>query len=416
MLSLLMMGMADAQTHLWGTCQYGGIITGSIGGTRGCGTIFMADINGNNLTTAYLFDSTNGSVPLGNLVLAPNGKIYGVTAWGGCADSCIIFEYNPITKTSLDVYDFYCKSIAALPSDGMILGLNANLYGLTFSGGSNECGLIYRFNPGTKIFDTLYCFKTLTGKNPNGRLLLMNNKFYGTTCNGGANDFGAIFCFDLSTLTYTDLHDFNYINGANPRYGNLVSGNDGKLYGTTSNGGTDSCGVIFSFDTSGNEFSVIHNFDIKHGSYPYGSLLKATDGKLYGMTTSGGSDSAGVIYSYNPSNSVYTDLFDFDKIHGANPQRSLMQASTGLLFGTTTGGGTYNEGVSFSYNISSNTYSVLFNFDGTKNGSLPDCDMIETFDDIECSCVLSKYEYQSQSNSNIINNKSIWRFLRFTYY
>ena len=91
--SLFMMGMAEGQTHLWGTCGQGGI--------NFWGTIFNTDGNGNNLNTVYSFDSTNGRAPLGNLVIAPNGKIYGVTHDGGCADSCILFEYDPVTNIKI---------------------------------------------------------------------------------------------------------------------------------------------------------------------------------------------------------------------------------------------------------------------------------------------------------------------------
>ena len=69
---------------------------------------------------------------------------------------------------------------------------------------------------------------------------------------------------------------------------------------------------------------------------PYGSLMQASDGKLYGMTTNGGSSSDnGVIFSFDPSSSTYTKLKDFDNTNGANPYGSLMQASDGKLYGMT---------------------------------------------------------------------------------
>jgi uncharacterized repeat protein (TIGR03803 family) len=105
-------------------------------------------------------------------------------------------------------------------------------------------------------------------------------------------------------------------------------------------------------------------------------------GKLYGMTKIGGLDSVGVIFSYDISDSTYSDLYDFDNTHGANPFRELMQASDGLLFGAAVNGGTYNKGVLFSYNISTNTYDVLYNFDGGNDGSNPDCDLVELPDNI----------------------------------
>ena len=369
---LLMMGMSDGQTHLWGTC-FGG-------GTLGDGTIFKADVNGNNLTTVYSFDSTNGMFPLGNMVLAPNCKIYGVTYWGGCQDSCVLFEYDPVTHINLDVFDFYCNYNACDPVDGMILGIDGNLYGMTLRGGSNSGGLIYRFNPNTHVFDTLHNFGFLTGSFPYGRLLQLNNKLYGTTNLGGVNNLGEIFCFDLATSAYTDLHDFNDTNGKNPQYGSLILGTDGKLYGTATYGGNNNNGVVFSYDTSANIYSVVHYFDFTHGANPMGSVIQATDGKLYGMTYGGGLDSIGVIFSYDPSSSTYADILDFNGINGDKPLRGIMQAGNGSLYGVTEGGGTNNGGVFFSYNIISSTYNVLFNFDGTNNGASPQCDIVEFID------------------------------------
>jgi uncharacterized repeat protein (TIGR03803 family) len=199
---------------------------------------------------------------------------------------------------------------------------------------------------------------------------------------GGANNnYGVIFSFDLSTHTYSDIHDFDSLHGSNPMYGSLLLANDGKLYGTTSRGGIYNNGIIFRYDTALNTFSVVYDFDSLHGGHPYGSLIQATDGKFYGMTFSGGLSNKGVIYNYNISDSTYNDIHDFDSIHGANPQRELMQASNGILYGVTCNGGTVNDGVFFSYNIPTNTYTMLYNFDGVK-GSHPQCDILEIPDNL----------------------------------
>ena len=66
-----------------------------------------------------------------------------------------------------------------------------------------------------------------------------------------------------------------------------------------------------------------------------GSLMLASDGKLYGMTSEGGSGNVGVIFSFDPSASTYTKLKDFDNTDGASPLGSLMQASDGKLYGMT---------------------------------------------------------------------------------
>ena len=37
--------------------------------------------------------------------------------------------------------------------------------------------------------------------------------------------------------------------------------------------------------------------------------MQATDGKLYGMTTNGGSSDVGVIFSFDPSSVIFGDFF-----------------------------------------------------------------------------------------------------------
>lgn len=66
------------------------------------------------------------------------------------------------------------------------------------------------------------------------------------TCYGGAYHEGCVFSIDLNNKNqYTDEVDFKGANGANP-YGSLVL-NGSTLYGMTSRGGTNNYGVVFSF-------------------------------------------------------------------------------------------------------------------------------------------------------------------------
>jgi len=81
-------------------------------------------------------------------------------------------------------------------------------------------------------------------------------------------------------------------------------------------GGTDGAGVIFSYDPSISVYTKLKDFDYANGGYPSGSLMQASDGKLYGMTDEGGSNGVGVIFSFNPLTSIYTKLKDFDVVNG----------------------------------------------------------------------------------------------------
>jgi uncharacterized repeat protein (TIGR03803 family) len=94
-------------------------------------------------------------------------------------------------------------------------------------------------------------------------------------------------------------------------------------------------------------------------------LLKGTDGKIYGMTSSGGSGSGGTLFSYDPVSTTFLVLQNIGGAKGANPEGTPMQALNGKLYGMTYAGGSNNYGVIFSYDLISNSYSVLKNFDNT---------------------------------------------------
>jgi uncharacterized repeat protein (TIGR03803 family) len=88
-----------------------------------------------------------------------------------------------------------------------------------------------------------------------------------------------------------------------------MQASDGKLYGTTSGGGSGGNGVIFPFDFLGSTYTKVKNIASNEtGSNVSGSLMQASDGKLYGMTSRGGSSGYGVIFSFDPSSSTYKKL------------------------------------------------------------------------------------------------------------
>jgi uncharacterized repeat protein (TIGR03803 family) len=143
------------------------------------------------------------------------------------------------------------------------------------------------------------------------------------TTAGGSNTIGVIFSMDPSSSTYTKLMEFDYLNGAQP-YGRLLQASDGKLYGLTTFGGyiagfnDNNTGVLFSMDPVSSAYTQLVKFDSynnRTGGAPYGSLIQATDGKLFGMASTGGGGyrgtGAGVIFSFDPSSSIYTRLKDF---------------------------------------------------------------------------------------------------------
>jgi uncharacterized repeat protein (TIGR03803 family) len=358
---------SSAQNHvIFGTCSQGGASNG--------GTIFQADVDGSNLHAVHSFVMAEGLWPWGRNVQAPNGKIYGVTFLGGCSDSCTLYEYDPITTMCTDVYDFYCNTPMGEPSQGGVILLpDGNIYG------HQQNGIIYKFDPNTHVYTML---NSSSGYYMGGLMQGADGALYGVSYSGGANSQGYIFRYDLTTQTYTILYSFDGIHGAAPYIENLLQGTDGKLYGTTYAGGANSTGVIFSYDIAANVYADLHDFNGTQGSTPYSGLVQASNGKLYGMTNVGGTNNYGVIFSYDIAASQYSVIHNFSLNDGTNPQRTLTQASNGLLFGTTISGGIYGLGTAFKFDVATNTYTKIFDFD-SNSGTQPQSDIQEAVVSIE---------------------------------
>jgi uncharacterized repeat protein (TIGR03803 family) len=170
------------------------------------------------------------------------------------------------------------------------------------------------------------------------------------------------------------LHNFaSGEDGALP-YAGFVSVK-GTLYGTTTDGGASNDGTVFKITTSGKE-SVIHAFTggTSDGANPYGGLIDV-DGTLYGTTLSAGglgcySTGCGTVFKITTSGKesvVYS--FKGGSNDGAFPQAGLTDVK-GTLFGTTTEGGTKNDGTVFKITASGKE-SLLHSFAGGADGASP---------------------------------------------
>lgn len=258
---------------------------------------------------------------------------------------------------------------SALYSDGTFL------YGMTVYGGTNDSGTIFKIMPDGSNYTKLLDFTGIAnGSNPNGSLISDGIYLYGMTENGGTSNEGTVFKIMPDGSGYVKLLDFSGVTTGTMPNGTLVS--DGIfLYGMASSGGTNSMGTIFKIKPDGSAFSKLLDFSgTLDGSNP-GSLF--FDGTyLYGMTFWGGTNGEGVIFKILPTGSGYTKLLDFSgTVSGANPTRALISDGT-FLYGITSWGGTNNLGVVFKIMPDGSGYFKLLDFSGTPNGSTPACALI----------------------------------------
>lgn len=358
----------SAQTpELWGTA--------SLGGTNGIGTIMK--INGDGTGFQRIYSFTNGSQQ-STLLPAGGSLLYGNTVSGGVGSAIgSIFSYNSSTGVLETLFSFDTLS-GYYPRTNLIPATDGKYYSNTNNGGLYNDGTLFRFDPSTNLFEKLHDFNdTADGKYPVGDLFMASNgKLYGMTSGGGSlGGSGVIYSYALSGGTFAVEHEFNFSDGFSPLGCGFVEQN-GLLYGMTFGGGSLGHGVIFTFNLSTGAQNVVYNFNGADGSVPRGVLLKASNGLFYGITTQGGTDNDGVLFSFNPINNAYAVLHDFEESTGNQTNGSLMQASDGNLYGMTQGGGANNFGVIFSYNIGTGNYAKLHDCNIT-DGALPYGELIE---------------------------------------
>ncbi len=144
-------------------------------------------------------------------------------------------------------------------------------------------------------------------------------------------------------------HNFgNGNDGQNP-VGGLVADTAGNLYGTTSTNGLYGKGTVFKVAASGGAETVLHNFGSGNdGQTPLGNLVIDHAGNLYGTTSAGGIYNDGIAFEIAP-NGTETVLYNFGSgtDDGRNPQSGLVFDTASNLYGTTANGGAFGAGTAF---------------------------------------------------------------------
>ena len=174
------------------------------------------------------------------------------------------------------------------------------LYGVTYGGGSNGVGTVFKVATNGTSFTNLVQFSTTNGANPFADLSLSGSNLFGSTYAGGSGNVGTIFSVNTNGSGFATLLHFVTTNGAYPLAGLCVSGN--SLYGVTSAGGSAGNGIVFRLNTSGTGFTNLGNFpatiattnDI--GANPRGRVL-AVGNVLYGTAQNGGVNGSGTVFS-----------------------------------------------------------------------------------------------------------------------
>lgn len=260
--------------------------------------------------------------------------------------------------------------------------VNGELYGTTSSGGANVVdGTVFKLNPDTGAEKVLYSFcseqNCADGVTPLGNLIEVAGTLYSTTQIGGAFGYGTVFALDPKTGAESVVCSFgsNPHDGSEPDTG--VIDVDGKLYGTTRNGGSYYAGTVFACDPRTGKKTLVHSFSNQSGDggLPEAGLINV-NGTLYG-TTWEGSNSDGTVFAFDPKSGAETVLYAFptNRIYGMAPNSSVIDVKS-VLYGTTYYGGIYGYGTAFAFDLTTHTETVLHSFGSGTDGTYPSASLI----------------------------------------
>jgi uncharacterized repeat protein (TIGR03803 family) len=243
-----------------GTFLYGMTNTG---GTNNLGTIFKIMPDGSGYSKLLDFTgSTNGSNPYGALI-SDGTFLYGMTATGGTNNLGIIFKIKNDGSSFTKLMDFDGALNGSNPL-GSLLSFGNYLFGVTEKGGTDNLGTIFKIMTDGSGYEKLIDYTDATiGSNPSGSLISDGSFLYGMTWQGGINNFGTIFKIMQDGTGYIKLLDFlDPINGSYP--GESLISLPPFLYGMTTTGGTNDFGVVFKINmTTGiDEINVNSEFTI----------------------------------------------------------------------------------------------------------------------------------------------------------
>ncbi len=149
---------------------------------------------------------------------------------------------------------------------------DGNLYGMTFGGGTNQHGTVFKLDTAGN-YSILYSFSA-TSNGGTSLVLGSDGKLYGIDGYGTAGTQFEIFQLDITlpAPVYTVIHVFD--DNVPP---NLIQTKEGKLYGLAD-------GVVFHLNTSGvaQVYTVLHEFD----DINIEKVVPGSDGMLYALSYS----------------------------------------------------------------------------------------------------------------------------------
>lgn len=317
----------------------------------------------------------DGGEPIGAPVLAPSGLLYGTSNGGGNSGYGAVYQVDPKVGVSSYkvIYSFTGGQDGGFPWGGVVIDGKGAVYATASLEGKGSYGTVIKLAPGAGggwTETTLHAFSGNDGETPEGDLYMdAAGAVYGTTWSGGTYGAGVVFrlappAAGQSGWSFTRVHSFTGNGDGGTLVAGLTADRNGRLFGTTSQGGGNGGGTVFRLTSPAApsatwSFRTVFTFGSTAsagGGEPYCGVAIDAKGVIYGTTESGGKNYSGVLFKLtpsaaNPDHYAETVLHSFDEdfAYGDTPRGRLAIGPDGAVYGSTEGGGTGGGGTVFRY-------------------------------------------------------------------
>jgi len=335
-----------------------------------------------DFTKNFSQEIPDGSTPINELTLLPDGKLLGACSVGGTKSddvfaSGLLFtiDQNDVFKV---IFEFDNENTGGQPINAPILGPDNFYYGVATFGGVNKRGTIYKVKSDGTGFQKLHDFSIPTLSEPGGGVVFANGRLYGSASYGGTNDEGGLWGIDPDGNNYQVILNFDGTNGQAPFLQTPVFRNDGFLYFQT-DGGANNKGLIFKIKPDGSGYTKLFDFDATDYNFPTGVLRILDNGDMITSGLRGGTNDLGAILSVHPNGS-FDVLHSFDDVilpeSNWNYNQTPFVGPDGKLWGLEPNGGSNGTGIVYKMdpdgsnytkiqlNITSNSVSFMFPWGG----------------------------------------------------
>ena len=288
--------------------------TTAAGGLNNKGTVFKLTPSQGFWTESILHtfgSATDGSCPMSAVIEDSSGNLFGTTLQGGSMNWGTVYELTPGTGGTWKekiLYNFRPGKYGVNPIAGVTMDASGNLYGATAAGGALAYGNIFKLTKSgnSYVWSALYAFR---GGNDGGSsystpVFDVAGNLYGTTLYRGAKDAGTVFQLQPTLQgpwKFVLLHSFTGNDGGTPNSGVILDA-AGNVYGTTQGDSVSTFGTLYkvALGTNGKwSQTILHLFTGgSDGSSPLNVPVLDSSGNLYGTTSGGGTDAAGVAFEW----------------------------------------------------------------------------------------------------------------------